>query len=382
MPFCLTAAFIVCASCLQNDNQIVNTGNGATTSKTSYNWNTIADSSTSALNSNFWNLNGYYNNEFPSAGNFNYWPQAHALEVLVDAFLRTTNNAYLDFMNNWFVGVPKKNGNTFSGYYYDDMEWIALALERAHTATGDQKWMDATVSLWSDIITGWNTNLGGGIAWNKGQLSYKNTPANAPAAILSARLYKKTNNAVYLTWAKQIYDWEKNNLVDGTTGLVWDGINRLDNGQIDKSWKFAYNQGVFIGAALELYSVTGLPQYLSDAIKTADNFIADPDMSPNSIMRPGDTGDGGLFNGIGARYLALLASNKDVAESTRQKYVSFLTINATLLWTKGTDKTNVSFSPDFSKTPLSGNPIYLNPNLSGFILFEQMASLKKQGLVK
>jgi predicted alpha-1,6-mannanase (GH76 family) len=266
------------------------------------------------LQKTLWNGGKFYQNTSPGDGQFHYWPQAHALDVLVDAYLLTENSLYVTYMNDWFVGVKIKNGNTFLNQFYDDMEWNALAMQRAYQATDDKKWLDESIKLWEDIKAGWNDTMGGGIAWNKSQTGYKNTPANAPACILAARLSVATGNSDYLTWAKKIYDWQKATLVNKNSGLVYDGINSNNDGKIqtDPGWSFAYNQGTFIGSALELYSITQVNIYLQDAIKTANNFIVDNVMSPAGIMRPSDNGDGGLFNGLGVRYLTLLVLNSHV----------------------------------------------------------------------
>ena len=60
-----------------------------------------------------------------------------------------------------------------------------------------------------------------------------------------------------LEWARRIFEWQRQTLVDPETGLVWDGINRQGDGRIDKDWKFTYCQGVYIGAAVELTARRG-----------------------------------------------------------------------------------------------------------------------------
>jgi predicted alpha-1,6-mannanase (GH76 family) len=365
---------IVCLSCLQydKDEPVPSTQSRPYL----FQWEAIADSSSAALNRNFWNRGKYYNNASPSDDNFHYWPQAHALDVLVDAYTRTGQSHYRTYMDDWFVGVKIKNGNTFLNNFYDDMEWNALAMLRAHKATSDDKWLKETITVWNDIKDGWNETMGGGIAWKKDQRYYKNTPANAPACILAARLYQVSGNRDDLDWAKKIYNWQKATLINATTGLVYDGINSNNDGKLqdDAGWKFAYNQGTFIGAALELYTITKESVYLQDAIKTADNMIADRVMSPGGIMRKGDNGDGGLFNGIGVRYLTLLIQCNDLSALTRQNYIAYLRKNAETLWLKGTDRTRVVFNNDWSVMP--GNTGYLNPQLSGSMLMEAMALLK------
>lgn len=121
------------------------------------NWYAAADSSSTALLNHFWNAGSRYFN-YDSNGNtqFHYWPQAHALDVLLDAYLRTDNALYSNYFDQWFEGVRAANGNSFLNTFYDDMEWNALAILRAYQATGEQKYKDAVLEIWQDIKTGWN----------------------------------------------------------------------------------------------------------------------------------------------------------------------------------------------------------------------------------
>src|SRR5690625_7618277 len=97
-------------------------------------------------------------------------------------------------MERWRTGVRIQNGNTFLNEYDDDMEWNALAMLRAYQVTGEEGFKNDVDTIWQDIKEGWNSIMGGGIAWRKSQLYYKNTPANGPAAILAARLYREFGN--------------------------------------------------------------------------------------------------------------------------------------------------------------------------------------------
>ena len=135
-------------------------------------WSKAADSSTNALMAKFWNASGDYFNEKNNNTAFHYWPQAHALDVLVDAYQRTGKAEYKSYMDEWFSGVRQKNGNTFLNEFYDDMDWNALAMLRAFEATNDTKYRDAVETVWTDIKTGWNNTMGGGIAWRKAMPYY------------------------------------------------------------------------------------------------------------------------------------------------------------------------------------------------------------------
>ena len=343
-------------------------------------WNAAADSSTNALISKFWNASGNYFNEKNTNTNFNYWPQAHALDVLVDAYQRTQKQEYKDYMDKWFTGVNAKNGNTFLNEFYDDMEWNALAMLRAHEATGDVKYKNAVDAVWTDIKTGWNTTMGGGIAWRKAMPYYKNTPANAPAAILAARLYKKFNNPADLEWSKKIYAYVKDSLYNRSTGMVYDGINSDNDGKRNTTWKFTYNQGTFIGAALELFTITNDAGYLNDALQAANFALSDNTLTnfTDNLMRDEGGGDGGLFKGVLVRYLTQLTLTPGVLSSDKQRYVNYLKHNAETLWREGTDKNYLLYGSYWKNKP--GATTDLTIQLSGAMLIEAAALLKKNNL--
>lgn len=104
------------------------------------NWATAADSAAATLNQGFYDTSAhYYRNGNRGDTAFHYWPQAHALDVLTDAYLRTRSPHYVVLMNEWMDGVRRKNGSTFLNEYYDDMLWNALAMLRVYEATHDKK---------------------------------------------------------------------------------------------------------------------------------------------------------------------------------------------------------------------------------------------------
>ncbi len=234
-----------------------------------------------------------------------YWWQAHTIDALVDGYERSHDQSYLVRAAALWDSV-KRHNLAPTNQYYDDMEWMALALLRLHAHTDNGELRADIDTLWADIQTGWNDQQGGGIAWRKTQPGYKNTPANAPAAILAARLYQQTRDPEDLAWAQKIYAWLTDHLVDPDTGFVWDGVNRKGDGRTDKTWAFSYNQGVRIGAAVELYRATGEARYLADARRTFDSAIARLADERGLIREPGG-GDRGLFKGIFFRYVGLWA---------------------------------------------------------------------------
>jgi predicted alpha-1,6-mannanase (GH76 family) len=326
-----------------------------------------ANEAVESLLKNYWNSEGQlFYDKYPqkTADVLNYWWAAHAIDVMADAYLRTGDAAYQNYADMVMKSVFKKNGSVIHEYY-DDMEWMALALLRLYNATGDNVYRTHAETLWQDITTGWNDTMGGGIAWKKTQIYYKNTPANAPAAILAARLYNLTKNKACLDWAKKIFAFLDEKLVDHETGEVYDGINRQFNGRIDKDWRFTYCQGVYIGAAVELYKITGDKAYLDKALLTADFSLKQFVGADGCFVEEGAGGDVGLFKGILIRYLAELYKINPGLPAIKDT----LNKNVEILRGKGTNASGC-ISSLWSKAPEEGAGSDLSVQLSGVMLYE------------
>ncbi len=340
-------------------------------------WDAAADSSSMALASTFWNAGSkYFNYDSNGKADFHYWPQAHAFDVLIDAYQRTGNIVYKNYFDQWFEGVKNKNGNTFENDYYDDMEWNALAILRAYKVTNEVKYKEAALQIWGYIKVGWNDNAGGGITWKKGMEYSKNACSNGPACILAARLYQEFGDEKDKEWANKIYNWEKTTLFNSANGMVYDNINS-QTGEIKKDWIFTYNQGTFIGSAVELYKIFGERAYLNDAVKAADYTTGS--LTDNSVLKSEGTGDGGLFKGIFIRYFTDLIQQDRLDATAKKRYIQFLNHNAEVLWTQGTTKPSVLFGPDWRQKP--GSSTGLTEQLSGCMLIEAIALLDEKGLL-
>jgi predicted alpha-1,6-mannanase (GH76 family) len=370
---CTLLLSVSLASCLKEPVD-EGPGPGAGNKAYVFNWTQIADSSYTSLISNFYNQPGkYYNENNSGKADFHYWRNAHALDVLVDAYVRKNDPQIKTRMDELLDGMKAKNGNTYINHFYDDMEWMALACLRAYEATSDVKYKTVAEQVWTDIKGGWDDTWGGGFYWNK-ERKNKNTPANAPACIIASRMYQVTQNPSDLEWAKKSYQWQKANLVDPVSGLVWDG---LDGNGTNKDWKFTYNQGVYIGAGIELYKITGEAVYINDAIKTANNSLTG-DFTQGNIMKDEGGGDGGLFKGILVRNLLLLITDGNLSSTDKTKFVNFLKLNGETLWLQGTSRPSIIYGPKWTSVVTTTD---LSTQLSGAMLIEAVAKLKALGLI-
>ena len=359
-----------------------------------YTWQAAADSSTTAFVGRYWNTTYHcFNNTFDGTIAWNdYWPEAHGLDVLIDAYLRTNNNTYKQAIHDFYEGVREKNwySDNWENEYYDDMGWHGLAHMRAFEATGDSRYEESSRDLWNWITLGWSDYEGGGIKWRKQSDELgesKGIPSNGPAAIIATRRHRmypdeKVNGFTDLEWALKIYEWMKYNRTVLSTGRVYENIDNT-NGD------YSYDAGTFMGAAVELYAITGEKVYLNDAIKVANYHIATNINTNNRVMtdygeQAGNDGAGhdvNLFKGIFVRYFTLLIQQPDVPETDRKRFIAFLENNANYLWTYGTQKTPViKFSYTWWETP--GDDVIwgdLRSTISAATTIEAMALLEKEG---
>lgn len=339
--------------------------------KTSY--TAVANEATDALIDFFWNPTpGFFCSATNARNKFEYWPNAHALDVLTDAYIRTGEDKYKDLINKWHDGVKRKNTGWWKTYY-DDMEWTALAVQRAHQVAGDEKFDAAAVQIWKYIKKGWTDELGGGIIWRVDLINpSKNACSNAPAGIYAARQYKKTKGKEYLDWADKIYDWQRANLFDEKTGAVYDNII-VRSRELNKQ-SYTYNQGTFIGCAVELYTIHGEEKYLKDAVLAADFTLNN--LVRNGVLVPGDHGDGGLFNGIFLRYLEQLIRCPNLDQSKKNRYTAFILANANTLLEEGrTPEHRGLYGPDWQRKVQA--PFALTPQLSAAMLLDVADSLTR-----
>jgi predicted alpha-1,6-mannanase (GH76 family) len=366
-------------------------------------WNKMADGMSQALIERFWgaNFEGYaeryyfnYGSNLSDMTTNHYWPQAHAMDVLVDAYMRTGSKEYKQLFPLWWEGAPKFN---FAGkmnpkdpwwnVFVDDMEWIVLAQIRMFESTGNREYISKARQIYDDWI--WPTwgpedeaPWYGGITWKTDESKSKNACSNGPAALIAARLYNFYEKAgfkdgkereAYLNEAIKIYTWEKNFLFDRETGAVYDNINR--EGHVQKNWIFTYNAGTFLGAAHELYRITGDAQYLDDAVLTS-TYVIDRLSRDDGILSDATSGDGGLFHGIFFRYFVKLVNEESLDFDIRKKFHNYLTNLATVMAEQGINGNTMLYAGRWRKAPADDEAVCLTAHLTGCMLMEAMCVLK------
>ncbi len=227
-------------------------------------------------------------------GSWNYWWQAHLLDCLVDAQVRDPKPERHSRIRRQIRSHRLRNVGAWVNNYYDDMAWLALALERAARLAGVER-RRALDKLSQQFLTAWVPEDGGGIPWRK-QDQFFNAAANGPAGIFLARYGDR------LKRAQQMADWIDATLIDPETHLVFDGIKA---GSLVRA-QYTYCQGVVLGLETELAARTGDPRHAPRVHRLV--AAIEEHMTSAGVLKGTGGGDGGLFGGVTARYLALVAS--------------------------------------------------------------------------
>lgn len=225
---------------------------------------------------------------------WHYWWQAHLLDCLVDAQLRDPRAERVTSIKRQIRSQWLHNGLKWTNSYYDDMAWLALAIERAERVAGIDRHR-ALATLTAQLVDSWVPEDGGGIPWRK-QDQFFNAPSNGPAGIFLARRGDR------LKRAQQMADWIDATLIDSETHLVFDGIKA---GSLVRA-QYTYCQGVVLGLETELAVRTGDARHAPRVHRLVAAVAAH--MAPGGVLKGAGGGDGGLFAGITARYLALVAT--------------------------------------------------------------------------
>ncbi len=312
-----------------------------------------ADAAANVLVARFWIEDARdFAESWPSTGRTTgYWTYAQALDAVLDAAERTGEPRWLELVRT-IVDAQERRG--WWSAYFDDEAWMALALMRAHDLTGEAAYLARAGALVEDIALAASdaTCCGaspGGLWWDRAH-TQKATASNAVPAIAAARLHERTGDPRWLELARRTYGFWREQMVDAATGQVADHV--AASGE-KVWWRFTYDGGAMIGAALALHRATGEPAYLADARRLA-TFLVATETRPTplgDVLFDGSScaGDCDQFKGITHRYLAALAE----ADPAVPGLDALLRADAEAVWTLARDPETGTFGVDWGAPPTS-----------------------------
>jgi predicted alpha-1,6-mannanase (GH76 family) len=199
---------------------------------------------------------------------------------------------------------------------------------------GDQKYLQAAMEIFEDMKKGASTC--GGIYWSKVG-TYTNAIANELYLKVAASLANRVpgRKDYYLNIAKTQWAWFKGSGMINGDHLINDGLNEQCKSNGEKTW--TYNQGVILGALVELSKATGDKSLLTEASTIATAAITH--LSKDGVLYEGcepDCGaDGAQFKGIFMRNL------RDLQQAAPQSaFKAFLLKNADAIWANDRNNNN------------------------------------------
>lgn len=317
-------------------------------------WHAHADAALASLLVDYWTPGYLAASSGAATSVTGYWTFAQAYDAVLDGVARTGGARFAGWIEGLYLAQDARG---WSSNYYDDENWMTLALLRAYDLGGDPKYLAKAQALYADIEAAWDTSCcgasPGGIWWDRAH-TQKATASNAGPVIAGVRLAAHTGDMRYLAFAEQVYAYWRAHMVDPTTYAVTDHITT--GGQLVK-YRFTYNEGLMIGAAVELHGATHDAQYLADAHAIAGYMLAHETetTAAGSVLFDGTsahcTGDCAQFKGIGYRYLGLLQ-----AADPRDDVAAVLAASPQAIWDDARGAGDL-FATDWAGPPVTPAPI-------------------------
>ena len=296
-----------------------------------------ADLATERLVGRFWSSShDYFDDAFPSNGkDAGYWIYAQAFDAVLDGVERTKGAKWKGEIARLYDAQERRG---FRVGFFDDENWMALALLRAHRLTGEARYLAKAEELMKDIMhEGWD---GHGVWWDRVH-SQRATASNFGPVITAARIYGKTGEVAYRTFAEKVYANWYSKMVDPKTHQVADHMS--PSGKVTW-WKYTYNEGLAIGASTALYNMTHDATYLQHAHEIAGFMVQHETTSAAGwkVLFDGEAckGDCEAFKGIGYRYLLALYE----LDKSHGEYLTVLKDSAEAVWRFARTPASTTFS--------------------------------------
>lgn len=260
-----------------------------------------------------------------------WWNSAVAIETVGDYTQRTGDRRFLAQIDHTY--------ETYKGQFttsaIDDTEWWGLAWIEAYDVTHDRKYLEAAEDIATYVYGYWDpSTCGGGVWWNTDK-TYKNAVTNGLFIRLAAELHNRLpGDTLWLGRAKTAWKWFVGSGMINAQGLVNDGLT--DSCENNGQTVWSYNQGLAIGAGLELWRATHDQHIMATVRRLADAAIHSSELVSDGILTEAcDASDqtcddnAKQFKGIFMRYMMDLA---DVTHGAQ--YKAFIERQAHAIWTK------------------------------------------------
>jgi hypothetical protein len=280
-----------------------------------------------------------------------WWNSAVAITTVADWMKRTGRTDYRWAVDRTFevnkVAFPAgvRSSDPIEGHFIsraiDDAAWWGIAWVQAYDLTGDPKYLNEAVTIANYVNGYWDTSTcGGGVWWDR-ERTYKNAVTIGLYIRLTAALHNRiAGDSTWLNRAVTGWNWFARSGLINSANLVNDGLN--GSCANNNATVYTYNQGLAIGAAVEVWRATGNPDVLATGRRLADAAMTSSVLTKNGILTEScDAADrtcddnGKQFKGIFMRYL------RDLADATgATSYRTYAQTQANSIWSADRDSLN------------------------------------------
>ena len=255
--------------------------------------------------------------------------------VIVDALTQYTevsgDHTYLPLIEAAVINHSGLDGN-------DDDLWAVISSLHVYRLHPSPMLLQFASAKFAELADGyWDETCGGGMWWDHDR-TYKNAITNELFLYAATELFRLTDEPVYSTWAQKEWIWFNHSGMINPDHLVNDGLTAAckNNG----SPTYTYNQGVLLGGLVNLYQMDKDDTHLQLAAQiahaailhlTKDGILSEPTPTLNQ--------DGQTFKGVFVSHLGDLVPVVRDAQ-LKVEFSSFLTRNATAVWTRRDRRNN------------------------------------------
>ncbi|MCF0198249.1 MAG: alpha-1,6-mannanase [Bacteroidaceae bacterium] len=260
-----------------------------------------------------------------------YWQQAHAMDVLVYAYerLKDTNAElaaeYRRYISLWYSNKANNYSSGPTGFenpYTDDMLWICLTLMHMSEATGSNTYAAMAKRVYENAIMPRlkEDERGKWLPWNTDENAGPNACTEAPACLLSAKLYERYGDEKYLQNALMFFDFQTNNICN-------------KDGRVEEP-PLTYTQGTFGEACRRLYHITGEVKYKTAAkLYIEYAFTSNRCTNGNNMLRDeGSSMDQSIFKAVLIPYAVNFVLDESMLITARKNLSTYIQKNANTLW--------------------------------------------------
>jgi Glycosyl hydrolase family 76 len=280
-----------------------------------------------------------------------WWNSAVAITGVADWMLRSGRTDYRWAVDRTFeankVAFPAgvKSGDAIEGHFIsrsiDDAAWWGIAWVRAYDLSHDPKYLTEATTIATYVNGYWDTSTcGGGVWWDR-ERTYKNAVTVGLYVGLSAALHNRVaGDTTWLNRAVTGWNWFARSGLINSSNLVNDGLT--GSCANNRGTVYSYNQGLAIGAAVEVWRATGNADVLAAARRLADAAMTSTALTSNGILTESCDAanatcddNGKQFKGVFMRYLMDLADVTGVAS-----YRTYAQTQANSIWSADRDSLN------------------------------------------